>query len=113
MTRVQRRRSPRYSFEAVEWVAPVKGATFPSLGDFVPIRCRDISKSGFSFWLDTPPDFQELIVRIQKGTNAVFVKAEVIHVTRHTASDSHKFLVGCRFTERLSVNSKSLLTPPY
>lgn len=108
MSRVQRRRSPRYSFEAVEWVAPVKDGKFPGLGDFLPIRCRDISKSGFSFWLDTPPDFEELIVRIQKGTSAVFVGAEVIHVTRHAAGATQEFLVGCRFTKRLSGDSATI-----
>jgi|YNPMSStandDraft_1061717.scaffolds.fasta_scaffold00715_5 hypothetical protein len=101
MTQLQRRRSPRYSLEAVQWIAPVKQDD-PGPGDFMPVRCHDISKSGFSFWSDVPPDFEELIVRIQKGTGAVFVRAEVIHVTRHTDVDYQKFLVGCRFKKRIS-----------
>lgn len=110
MNRGQRRRSPRYSFEAVEWVAPIKDGNFPGLGDFLPVRCCDISKSGFSFWLDMPPNFDELVVRIQKGTGAVFVEAKVMHVTPHVVGGAQEFLVGCRFTKRLSADSVKILT---
>lgn len=100
MTQMQRRRLPRYSYEAVQWIAAVKDDLSP--GRFMPVRCHDISKSGFSFWSDVPPDFEELIVRIQTGTGAVFVRAEVVHVIPHTDTGHENFLVGCRFKERMS-----------
>lgn len=102
MTRLQRRRSPRFAFEAVQWIAPVKEDNRRGPVNFAPVRCHDISKSGFSFWTDAPPDFEEIIVRLQKSTDTIFVKAAIVHVTPHADVEGRKFLVGCRFKERIS-----------
>ncbi len=98
----QRRRTPRYAFPAVHWIAPIKGDERPTPADFIPVRCRDISRSGFSFWLEEPPDFRELVARIQHGTEILYVKAEVIHVTRPADGSTPGVVVGCRFEERIS-----------
>ncbi len=74
----------------------------PAAADFRPVRCRDISRSGFSFWFDEPPDFRELVARVQHGTEILFVKAEVVHVTRPEDGSAIGFIVGCRFRERIS-----------
>jgi len=102
MAQLERRRSRRYQFGSVQWVAPLQGDERPGPGDFVPVRCCDISKTGFSFWLDDAPDFRELVVQIQKGTGVVFIKAEVVYTKRQGPAGHERFLVGCRFKGRLS-----------
>lgn len=103
MEQLERRRAHRYSFGSIQWVAPLHGDKRPGPGDFVPVRCCDISKTGFSFWLDEQPDFRELVVQIQKGTGVMFIKAEVVHTKRQGLAGHERFLVGCRFNGRINV----------
>jgi len=123
--RKNRRSSDRRPFFANHRIAPVRGEEFPEDSAFIPVRCYNLTRSGFSFFLPERPDFTRLVAAFGSGDEALFVGAGVIHCqdvlihelgaveffgqsrrrneSRKRVADSGTpmVLVGCRFTERL------------
>lgn len=117
----ERRKAPRYQFTVRRWIAPYDGSNYPDKSKFFPVRCRDLSRSGFSFVMSKEPEFSDLVVSLRKPPNRVRVSAEVawcrkirllggVHVkmTGDAGDDASNdqgddaFLVGCRFKRRLN-----------
>jgi hypothetical protein len=120
-----RRSSSRRPFWAEQRVAPVRGAEIPEESAYIRVRCHDLTRSGFSFFLDEPPEFTRLVAAFGDPPDAICVRAEVIHfehVLVHPMGTVERFegkasrpgrvaatgqpavpmvLVGCRFTGRL------------
>ena len=88
---------------------------------FFPVRCRDLSCGGVSFFLPARPSFQRLVVLLGDRSNGFYMEATVRHVStaielpkEKSAWDSNgrqydlelgakPFQVGCQFLKRLAV----------
>lgn len=117
----ERRDSPRHPFRVLQWIAPYDGSGFPDESKFFPVRCRDLSQSGFSFVVSEKPDFPTLVVSLGEAPKQTNLTAEIVRCHRvrllggghiEMADDAEgdgdandeggpTFLVGCRFTGRL------------
>lgn len=115
------RRAPRYQFDVLQWIAPYDGNGLPDKSDFSPVRCRDISKTGFSFIVPERLDFPILVVSLGEPPNQMHMVAEVMychkvrflggrHIEMVDEEDDYDdenvpgnraFLVGCRFKDRV------------
>ena len=122
----ERRRGRRQPFSSIQRIAPRHGPELPADSEFVDVQCHDLTRSGFSFFLPSQPDFDQLVVALESLRGVIHVAAEVRHTAdvlvdafgrvqiagEHTAGvgyGEHRFqsatpmvLVGCRFTERSS-----------
>lgn len=97
-----RRNKPRYEFTAIQYIAPISDEELSAPPKFQPVRCRDISQDGFSFWVDAIPTYKKLIVMLRSATDGIQVYAEIVHVQVCCHLDRPRFLVGCRFLKRLA-----------
>lgn len=97
---VQRRRMPRFAFDSIQRVAPLSNGKKPNPGDFIPVRCRDISRGGFSFYLDERPDFTQIVVLVCDNQKCIYLTAQVVYVHELDNQEKGRFLVGCRFLGR-------------
>lgn len=112
-------------FSAEHRIAPWNGGAIPEAAAFVQVRCHDLTRSGFSFFSFTPPDYDRLVGQFSTTVGPIYVAAAVAHCERvlvhpsgmveHLEGDSDAvgphiagaesavpvFLVGCRFTGRL------------
>ena len=89
--------------------------------NFFPVRCRNLSNSGFSFFFPVRPSFHNLVVQLGGQKNSIYMESQVMHVDpvrdipeHPSAWDSdgqeHKirlgsntFEVGCQFLQRIAV----------
>ena len=129
----ERRRSPRYPFPVVRPIAQATGQEVPEQAAFFPVKCRDLSLHGFSFFARTRPQFSSLVLALETTPDPIYIAAEVRHCTDVLVHSSGRVevvyklggqdgcplwlpygaefgvLVGCEFTGRLTVpeNQKS------
>ena len=120
-----RRDKRRQPFAAFQRIAVRRGERVPDESEFVPVRCNDLTRNGFSFFLPTQPDFHSLVAAFGNPSEVIYVAAEVSHYSDvllyssgvvQPIDDSGAdvddrdpsggtatpmVLVGCRFTERL------------
>ncbi|GAB6167082.1 hypothetical protein JCM19992_30820 [Thermostilla marina] len=97
----ERRSSPRLAFPYTQRIAPVFGGVIPSRRRFFEVRCRDISAGGISFLLESPPEFESLVVALGHPPAESFFTARVVRVQECREGDKTWILVGCRFTGRV------------
>ena len=118
----ERRGASRRPFRVLQWIAPYDGSAFPDKSEFFPVRCRDLSQSGFSFVVSEMPDFPSLVVSLGEPPNQTHMVAEIVrchkvkllgggHIEMVDDEEGdgdtndqggQTFLVGCRFTGRLT-----------
>jgi hypothetical protein len=120
-----RRQGLRHACLATQWIAPGYCGEVPPEAAFIEVRCQDLTGSGFSFFLDEPPDFSRLVAAFGRPPSLVHVAAEVLHWSevivypsglveprgdraghvRHQSADGQAgrpmVLVGCRFVAKL------------
>ena len=118
----ERRGRPRHPFWAIQRVAPKIGCGVPAESEFFEVRCFDLSMTGFSFLLSSPPPFEAVVVALAEDSKVTYLTGEIVHcrkvmvcpsgqVRRITEADSPErvcsargipmVLVGVRFVERL------------
>jgi PAS domain S-box-containing protein len=102
-----RRVRTRRSFPYVQTIAPMVGGEMPPEHRFRPVRCRDISPTGFSFLSPTPPDFQDLMVALGGETTTTYLAARVMHATIVERDNKVAYIVGCRYLSRTKVDEES------
>lgn len=124
-TPADRRDFARQAFSADHRIAPSRGGQFPEPSAFFQVRCNDLTRNGFSFFLPSRPDFTGLVAAFGAPPNEIFVEAQVVRCqdvvvhplglvepadsrrqrvpSRGVASEGAvpMVLVGCRFTRRL------------
>lgn len=98
-----KRRSPRRGFRCRQWIAPQLGAELPRTSDFFPVECRDLSVGGIAFCLADPPPFEDLIVALGTAKHLKHYRARVVRVQTLVEGGRRRIVVGCRFTERVSI----------
>jgi PAS domain S-box-containing protein len=95
-----RRQRDRRSFPYTQQIAPLVQGQPPENHEFHPVRCRDISPTGFSFFSPTPPDFQDLIVALGGESTTTYLAARVMHATIIERDNKVAYIVGCRYLSR-------------
>ena len=95
-----RRGKERRAFECTQLLAPYDGTNLPNSADFLPVLCHDISPTGFSFYAPVRPDYQLVVVALG-DIPFRFLAAEIKRSTLSNQKDSKRFLVGCKFFQRL------------
>jgi hypothetical protein len=121
---VQRRHGLRQQFLVAQRIAPGFLGEIPPDEAFREVRCYDLTRSGFSFFLAAPPDFEVLVAAFGWPPSVIHVGAKVVHqreVLLHPSglvqplsnpssrsreapadrSATALVLVGCRFLQRL------------
>ena len=120
----ERRRSARRPFSVVQRIAPRRGPGVPQDHEFVEVRCHDLTRAGFTFFLPIRPDFTSLVAGFGTPPQLLYVAADVtrcdsvlVHASgevehigqqadgaaKDPQSDTATpmILVSCQFTERL------------
>lgn len=95
------RSSRRHRYRHDQFISPMTDGTLPTMGDFFKVDCRDISGGGISFYLDSPPDFDTLVVAIGRRSAPAHFAARIAHVAKVEHTGRTQYLVGCQFTERV------------
>ncbi len=120
-----RRCEKRRPFLSAQRVASWDGTRFPDAEQFIPVECRDLTRSGFSFLFPGEPRFATLVVEFGVPPHALYVAAHVVRTVPVVRFPSGQvkplssldvnaekvgqngeqgvplYLVGCRFTRRL------------
>lgn len=97
----ERRTEDRLPFECIQLLAPFDQKTPPQAADFRTVHCNDLSPKGFSFYSPRRPDYKYVIVALGKVPFSFF-SAEVVRCQKADDSVDDKYLIGCRFTGRLT-----------
>ncbi|MBW3599156.1 MAG: GAF domain-containing protein [Planctomycetes bacterium] len=97
----EKRTRARRLFPYVQRVAAWAGGRLPRPRDFLEVQCRDISATGFSFFVERRPRYDRIVVAFGPDENPVHVVAEVRHVTPHEPTGDAQFIVGCEFLARV------------
>jgi hypothetical protein len=98
-----KRHSPRRRFSCRQWIAPQFGPDLPHAADFHAVECRDLSVGGIAFYLADPPPFENLIVALGSEPHLKHYRARVMRVQTLQEGGRKRIIVGCRFTERVSI----------
>jgi len=97
----ERRGCARVPYEQVVHIAPVMDGQLPQRDAFTPVRCKDLSQAGFSFFQPERPGFSQLVVVFGKNTKQCFIHARIAHVTQVKLNGNRLFVVGCEFKRRV------------
>jgi PAS domain S-box-containing protein len=97
----ERRSCERVPFEHVVQVAPVVDGRLPEADAFRPVRCKDLSHAGFSFFQRDCPDFAELVVIFGKQPKSCIIHAKIAHAAPVKLNGRRLFVVGCEFKTRV------------
>lgn len=100
-----RRAKTRREYPYIQQIAPLRGRDLPDESEFAEMKCRDISSRGFSFYSPRRPDYDKIVVAFGAGATRVFLTADVRHVTPKDVDGRKQYLIGCRYTGRISKTS--------
>jgi hypothetical protein len=92
------RSAARYAFGVEQRVATMVAGEMPTLDDFQPVRCADISRSGFAFFQTARPDFSSVMLALGLPPEITYLMGRVIHARLIEMCGMLVFRVGCRFT---------------
>jgi hypothetical protein len=106
-----RRVQSRHTFSRVQRIAPYIAGRVPVAEDFRDVRCRDLSASGVSFWLLSPPEFSSIVVALGEAGTVKYLIAEVVRTVPVRHDDKTIYIVGCRFKGRLDQEEKKEVAP--
>lgn len=102
-----RRARSRRSYPYVQRIAPMRGTSMPDETQFSEWMCHDISSRGFSFLAPNQPDYHKIVVAFGSPPALVYLTAEVRHATRREQNGRTQFIVGCRYTGRVSKKERA------
>lgn len=116
----ERRENPRQTFQSQQRIALPRQPGIPPESEFFDVRCRDLTRQGFSFLLAFEPKFKRLVAAFGAPPDAIYLSAQVTHCAdvllypsgvavpleesddqSATEAATPMTLVGCRFIERL------------
>ena len=85
----------------------MRGAAMPDDTQFNEWMCYDISSRGFSFLAPNQPDYHKIVVAFGTPPSLVYLTAEVRHATRREENGRTQYIVGCRYTGRVSKKERA------
>ena len=102
----ERRSSNRWSYPAVQPLAPYGHWGFPHARMFQMVRCHDLSTGGISILLPAPPTFEFAVVGLGPVVQLQFFVVQKVYC-RRCATPEEQYLVGCRFLQRIRPPGKT------
>lgn len=108
---VQRRHSARFEFDSILRIGPWEEGTKPDPRSFIPVRCRDISQGGFSFFVEEPLDWKKMVVIVSRGQAMICLTAEMVYQRELPEGERGRYVIGCRFTGRLNCSQGDAISP--
>ncbi len=97
----QRRKHDRFDFPVLQKICPCRGDVIPGPARFFPVKCRDLSRGGVSFYLDFEPAFDRFILMLCHKGGTDYVLGEVIRLQELPADSPDRYLVGCRLIKKV------------
>jgi PAS domain S-box-containing protein len=102
-----RRARSRRAYPYIQRIAPMRGTAMPDETQFSEWMCHDISSRGFSFLAPSQPDYHKIVVAFGSPPALVYLTAEVRHATRREQNGRTQYIVGCRYTGRVSKKERA------
>ena len=96
----EQRRNPRWPYPVIQLVAFHDEDQQPTKKMLRAVRCHDISLSGISFFLSSPPPLKHCTVVLGRQPKMIFVRARVVHYEAQGAS-LREWKIGCQFIEKV------------
>jgi len=100
--KAQRRGQPRRAYPYRQKIAPIIGGQLPAKDEFKELQCRDIGAGGFSFYSNSPPESDELVVALGSPPQLTYLTAEIAHLERVSQDGKKMYLIGCAYTGHAS-----------
>ncbi|MEX2186045.1 MAG: hypothetical protein WD875_04590 [Pirellulales bacterium] len=97
-----RRDEMRFPYCIPQFVAEVHGKAFPRPEEFVRVMCRDIARSGISFFAATLPASDELIISLGVQPDLAFLNLHVVNHRPTTLDGVSGYTIGCAFAPRVA-----------
>jgi hypothetical protein len=97
----ERRQSRRWSFPAVQPIAPYGQWGFPKPEMFNDVRCHDLSTGGISFLHKGVPEFEFGVIGLGPDVKRNYFVIRVVY-RREFKAGTDEYLVGCEFVKRIS-----------
>ena len=96
----ERRTSNRWSYPAIQPLAPYGHWGFPHTEMFQHVRCRDLFTGGVSFFLPEPPNFEFAVIGLGAVPKLQYFVLRKLYCRRCDLLN-RQYLVGCQFLERI------------
>jgi len=98
-----RRARSRCDYPYYQRIAPLHDDDdVPRPSSFQERKCHDISSRGFAFLTGQKPDYDRVVVAFGTPPTVVYLTADVRHATPKAGVSPAQFIVGCRYTGRVS-----------
>lgn len=106
----ERRGHKRKACSAGYQVAPYIPDVPVSVLEFVNVRLTDVSAGGCALLLTSRPAASAYVVAVNKPDGVIYLIAEVVRVSEQGRDEfsQPKYVVGCRFTGRISIPAEQL-----
>lgn len=98
-----RRSRERHSFPTVQMLAPYIGDRLPERHEFREIHCQNISTSGLAYIADEPPQYNRVVIALSTALTMKYVAASIVHVRQLEGSERPRWIIGCRFIDRVNI----------
>jgi len=97
----ERRITQRFTFSAVQSMAPYNGSQLPRKTSFSKVLCQNISTSSICFLLPHQPDFDHAVIALGTPPRLIYVAARVTNVRPAIRG----FFVGCSFLSKVTIEA--------
>lgn len=91
------RAETRHPFPCKQWVAQYSGVRAPEAEEFFRVQCRDISSGGISFFLNSMPSFQMVVIRLAGPLEPRYLTAQIQRTSPSGNPEHGRYVVGCKF----------------
>lgn len=98
----EKRSSPRREYNYMQRIAPLIDNHIPGEDEFHNVACCDISAGGFSYYLETPPHYDELVISLGTPPNDRKVIAKVVRIVKKDLNGQTMHQIGCQFIGRMN-----------
>ena len=99
--REDRRRAVRIGYQVTYYVADSLGDHIPPVAKFREVRGHDLSPIGISFYAETAPKSEDLVLMFKGKDSQSYMSAKVVYHRRCMVDGERCFMVGCEFVRRL------------
>lgn len=92
----------RKAFGWTQMIAMRSGNSMPDRDVFFPVRCKDISAGGLSFFLDEEPTFRDIVVELGVPPQQKYMLAEIVRIEQTSENGKTCYVAGCSFRGHVS-----------
>lgn len=99
--------SMRFPYPCRQWVAPCIAGQLPASGDFFEVQCHDLDKDGITFYVQSMLPAETFVISLGSHDDLSFMLARVMSEHALPAGQPGKYLLECRFLQRLEQEANS------